>query len=60
VPTVLSRHQKWPYRVQCSVLHGQDHNWGGQHLRQHRVIELIDEMLGLHTQGEGSFDPKGT
>ncbi len=46
--------QKWLYRIESRVLHGHDHNGGRQHLRQHRVFELIGEMLRQHPQREGS------
>jgi len=55
----LSRLQKWPYRIESSVLHDQDHDGCRQYLRQHCVFELIGEMLRQHTQRERSFRSQG-
>src|ERR1700692_4833405 len=51
----LPQLQKWPDRIESGVFHDQDHNGGRQHLRQHRVFELIGEMLRQHTQRERSL-----
>jgi hypothetical protein len=38
-----------------AAFHDQDHHGGGQHLRQHGVLEPIGEMLRPYAQRERSF-----
>ncbi len=44
-----------PDRGKRRVFHDQDHHRRRQHLRQHRVLEAVGEMLRLHAQRERCF-----
>src|ERR1700730_10582325 len=51
----LARVEKAPHGVERGVLHHENHDRGGEHVGQHRILEPAGEVLRPHPQGEAAF-----